>query len=144
MMSQVERIPLDWNMTDFHERLKNLRVARKLTQTRVAELLGISPRVYHRWEAGGAVPPPLRISQRAAADERYDSVNPRIRIFGVTAVPTGVVPAARSLAKIAALKQLERFLIEQLSTQNSSGVAQRRLDFPSLLDLLGVGRDVLS
>ena len=56
MMSQIERIPLDWNMTDFHERLKNLRTARKLTQTRVAELLGISPRVYHRWEAGGAVP----------------------------------------------------------------------------------------
>jgi transcriptional regulator with XRE-family HTH domain len=43
-------------MTDFHQRLRHLRTARKLTQTRVAELLGISPRVYTRWENGGATP----------------------------------------------------------------------------------------
>jgi transcriptional regulator with XRE-family HTH domain len=56
MMSQVQLFPLDWNMTDFHQRLRHLRTARKLTQTRVAELLGISPRVYTRWENGGATP----------------------------------------------------------------------------------------
>jgi transcriptional regulator with XRE-family HTH domain len=48
-MSQVQRFPPDWDMTDFHQRLRQLRTARKLTQTRVAELLGVSPRVYTRW-----------------------------------------------------------------------------------------------
>jgi transcriptional regulator with XRE-family HTH domain len=43
-------------MANFAERLKELRTARKLTQVRVAELLGISPRVYHRWESGSATP----------------------------------------------------------------------------------------
>ena len=55
-MSQVHLFPLDWNMTDFHQRLRQLRMARKLTQTRVAELLGVSPRVYTRWENGDATP----------------------------------------------------------------------------------------
>ena len=43
-------------MTDFHQRLRQFRVARKVTQTRLAELLGISPRVYTRWENGHATP----------------------------------------------------------------------------------------
>lgn len=55
-MSLVQHFPPDWNMTDFHERLRQLRKARKITQTRVAELLGVSPRVYTRWENGDAVP----------------------------------------------------------------------------------------
>lgn len=55
-MSQIQRFPPDWNMTDFHQRLRRLRTARKITQTRVAELLGISPRVYTRWESGDATP----------------------------------------------------------------------------------------
>jgi transcriptional regulator with XRE-family HTH domain len=55
-MSQVQRFPADWNMTDFRQRLRELRTARKMTQTRVAELLGISPRVYTRWENGDATP----------------------------------------------------------------------------------------
>lgn len=55
-MSRVELFPLDWNMTDFHQRLRQLRKARELTQTRVAELLGVSPRVYTRWENGDATP----------------------------------------------------------------------------------------
>ena len=55
-MSRVEPFPLDWNMTDFHQRLRQLRTARKLTQTRMAELLGVSPRVYTRWENGDATP----------------------------------------------------------------------------------------
>ena len=40
-------------MTDLPQRL---RTARKITQTRVAELLGVSPRVYTRWENGDAGP----------------------------------------------------------------------------------------
>ncbi len=55
-MSQVQRFPPGWNMTDFHQRLRRLRTARKITQTRVAELLGVSPRVYTRWENGDATP----------------------------------------------------------------------------------------
>ena len=43
-MSPVQRFPPGWNMTDFHQRLRQLRTARKITQTRVAELLGVSPR----------------------------------------------------------------------------------------------------
>lgn len=47
---------LDTEMTAFAERLRKLREQRKLTQTRLAELLAISPRVYNRWERGVATP----------------------------------------------------------------------------------------
>ena len=43
-------------MPDFSQRLRELRSARKLTQTRLAELLDISPRVYSRWETGDVTP----------------------------------------------------------------------------------------
>lgn len=43
-------------MAAFSERLKQIRTERKLTQSRIAELLGISIRVYHRWENGDATP----------------------------------------------------------------------------------------
>lgn len=45
-----------WFMPDFAQRLKELRTARKLTQTRLAELMEISPRVYSRWETGDVTP----------------------------------------------------------------------------------------
>lgn len=44
------------DMADFAERLKRLRSQRNITQVRLAHLLGISPRVYNRWENGDAVP----------------------------------------------------------------------------------------
>lgn len=47
---------LDVVMSAFAERLRNLREQRKLTQTRLAELLAVSPRVYNRWERGVATP----------------------------------------------------------------------------------------
>jgi len=51
---------LDWymnlNMVEFAERLKLLREARSLSQTRLAELLEIDPRSYNRWERGGNAP----------------------------------------------------------------------------------------
>ena len=56
MTSQVRFFPRDWNMTDFYQRLRQLRTARKLTQTRMAELLEVSPRVYTRWDNGDATP----------------------------------------------------------------------------------------
>ena len=56
MMSQTQFFPSGWNMTDFHQRLRQLRVARKLTQTRMAELHDVSPRVYTRWDNGDATP----------------------------------------------------------------------------------------
>lgn len=44
------------DMTKLPERLKQLREARNLTQTRLAALLHINPRVYNRWEQGVSVP----------------------------------------------------------------------------------------
>lgn len=49
-------LPALFYMANFAQRLKELRNQRKLTQTRLAELLGISPRVYSRWETGDVVP----------------------------------------------------------------------------------------
>lgn len=46
----------DMDMTGFAERLRLLRQARNITQARLAELLGISPRSYNRWERGGNIP----------------------------------------------------------------------------------------
>src|SRR3972149_5698121 len=43
-------------MANFSERLKELRTQRNLTQTRLAELMEISPRVYSRWETGDVTP----------------------------------------------------------------------------------------
>jgi transcriptional regulator with XRE-family HTH domain len=47
---------LDLDMADFAQRLRELRTQRNLTQARVAELVGVGLRVYHRWERGGAAP----------------------------------------------------------------------------------------
>ncbi|MEJ2445726.1 MAG: helix-turn-helix transcriptional regulator [Exilibacterium sp.] len=46
----------DINMAEFSERLRLLRSARNIKQSRLAELLGISPRSYNRWERGGNLP----------------------------------------------------------------------------------------
>lgn len=49
--------PLVWiDMSAFVDRLRLLREARKITQTRLAELLEVNPRVYNRWERGTATP----------------------------------------------------------------------------------------
>ena len=45
-----------WRIPDFAERLRELRSSRKLTQTRLAELLTVNPRVYSRWETGEVTP----------------------------------------------------------------------------------------
>lgn len=45
-----------WPMSALADRLKQLREKRALTQARLAELLGISARVYNRWENGVATP----------------------------------------------------------------------------------------
>ena len=51
---------LNWyvslDMSLFSERLKKLRSDRNITQTRLAELLEVDPRVYNRWERGTATP----------------------------------------------------------------------------------------
>ncbi len=44
------------DMTAFAERLKALRESRKLTQTRLAELIGTNSRAYNRWERGTFIP----------------------------------------------------------------------------------------
>jgi transcriptional regulator with XRE-family HTH domain len=47
---------IDSAMEAFVERLKEFRKARGLSQVRLAELIGVSPRVYNRWERGIATP----------------------------------------------------------------------------------------
>jgi transcriptional regulator with XRE-family HTH domain len=44
------------DMQEFAARLREARTARKMTQARLAELLKVDTRVYHRWERGGALP----------------------------------------------------------------------------------------
>jgi transcriptional regulator with XRE-family HTH domain len=44
------------DMAQLKDQLKELREQRKITQTRLAELISVSPRVYNRWENGDAVP----------------------------------------------------------------------------------------
>lgn len=44
------------DMSAFSQRLKLLRSARNITQTRLAQLLEVDPRVYNRWERGLATP----------------------------------------------------------------------------------------
>lgn len=44
------------DMADFAEQLRTMRSQRQITQIRLAKLLGVSPRVYNRWETGDAVP----------------------------------------------------------------------------------------
>lgn len=47
---------LDLNMSVFAERLKLLRQARNITQSRLSQLLTIDPRAYSRWERGDNIP----------------------------------------------------------------------------------------
>ena len=54
MCTDPLRVPLF--MSSVAQRLKELRTARNLTQTRLAELMTISPRVYSRWETGDVTP----------------------------------------------------------------------------------------
>jgi len=44
------------DMAELAGRLKTYREQRKLSQKRLAELVGVSPRVYNRWENGDATP----------------------------------------------------------------------------------------
>lgn len=46
----------DINMAELAKQLKILRELRKLSQARLATLIGVSPRVYNRWENGDATP----------------------------------------------------------------------------------------
>lgn len=49
--------PIAWiDMSVFAERLRLLREARQMTQTRLSALLEVDPRVYNRWERGLAAP----------------------------------------------------------------------------------------
>ena len=43
-------------MEEFEKRLKQLREDRGLSQTRLAEMVEVTPRVYNRWERGSTIP----------------------------------------------------------------------------------------
>ncbi len=53
---RLDQITLPLDMHHFADRLRQLRIARGLTQTRLAELLQMTPRSYNRWERGGNTP----------------------------------------------------------------------------------------
>ncbi len=53
---RLDPITLPLDMHAFAERLRQLREQRGLTQVRLAELLGMAPRSYNRWERGGNTP----------------------------------------------------------------------------------------
>lgn len=54
----MQRSPTSFvlDMANFPERLRELRQQRQLTQVRIAELIDVGIRVYHRWENGAATP----------------------------------------------------------------------------------------
>ncbi|HUS08281.1 MAG TPA: helix-turn-helix transcriptional regulator [Bryobacteraceae bacterium] len=49
-------LPELWFISNFAQRLKELRTARDMRQIRVGDLLNISPRVCSRWESGDVTP----------------------------------------------------------------------------------------
>lgn len=55
-MALVHFMSFTLDMAQLKDRLKELREQRKITQTRLAELIGVKPRVYNRWENGDATP----------------------------------------------------------------------------------------
>ncbi|OTA18462.1 transcriptional regulator [Xenorhabdus vietnamensis] len=55
-MTDINFLMTGLDMPAFSERLRTLREARGLTQTRLAELIGVLPRVYNRWERGHISP----------------------------------------------------------------------------------------
>ena len=55
-MTTIHHWYLDLDMSTFAERLKLLRQARSMTQTRLSQLLAIDPRAYNRWERGDNIP----------------------------------------------------------------------------------------
>lgn len=55
-MSRIEPLCAGMDMSAFAERLRLLREARNLSQVRLAELLGVDPRAYNRWEKGATAP----------------------------------------------------------------------------------------
>ncbi|NTY90121.1 helix-turn-helix transcriptional regulator [Serratia fonticola] len=55
-MRHIESLCAGMDMSAFAERLRLLREARNLSQVRLAELLGVDPRAYNRWEKGATAP----------------------------------------------------------------------------------------
>ncbi len=52
----VELFTGQMNMATLSMQLKKLREQRAITQKRLAHLIGVTPRVYNRWETGDATP----------------------------------------------------------------------------------------
>ncbi|WP_114192137.1 helix-turn-helix domain-containing protein [Edaphovirga cremea] len=55
-MTAIEFLMTGLDMSAFSERLRMLREARGLTQTRLAEMIDVLPRAYNRWERGHISP----------------------------------------------------------------------------------------
>jgi transcriptional regulator with XRE-family HTH domain len=78
-------------MANFAQRLKELRTARNLTQTRLAELLTVSPRVYSRWETGDVTP-------------HFDTI---VRLAGVLSVSLDELAGRKDVSSETAIRNPE-------------------------------------
>jgi len=56
MGEELPMMRLSSTMTEFASQLKKIRTDKGFTQTKLSEILNISPRVYNRWERGDATP----------------------------------------------------------------------------------------
>jgi transcriptional regulator with XRE-family HTH domain len=100
-------------MADFAQRLKELRTARNLTQTRLAELLEISPRVYSRWETGDVTP-------------HFDTI---VRIADTLGVSLDELAGRKAVTSQTAIKnpELNRLYrkVDQLSDEDQKALVKR-------------------
>jgi transcriptional regulator with XRE-family HTH domain len=104
------RISVPWFMANFAQRLKELRTARRLTQTRLAELLAISPRVYSRWETGDVTP-------------HFDTI---VRLAEILGVSLDEIAGRKDVSSEAAIKnpELNRLCrkVDQLSDEDQQAL----------------------
>ena len=57
MTSEIDNLTsIRLEMIKFAQRLKEIRGLRGLSQVKLAEMVGVIPRVYNRWERGSAAP----------------------------------------------------------------------------------------
>jgi transcriptional regulator with XRE-family HTH domain len=102
--------PIPWFIANFAQRLKELRTARSLTQTRLAELLAISPRVYSRWETGDVTP-------------HFDTIG---RLADILGVSLDEIAGRKDVSSEAAIKnpELNRLCrkVDQLSDEDQQAL----------------------
>ena len=78
-------------------RLKHFRVAAAMTQTAIAEAVGVTQPTYQRWEAGSVDIPDAKLAKLANV---LQAQNPRGSLRGTVQDPTGArIPSAKVVAQ---------------------------------------------